>query len=46
MSMKPISCVCSKVSQEYKAVYQYGRINYGTFPYTTAEFDEKLNKLL
>ena len=34
------------VSQEYKAVYQYGRINYGTFPYTTAEFDEKLNKLL
>ena len=34
------------VSQEYKAVYQYGRINYSTFPYTTAEFDEKLNKLL
>ena len=34
------------VSQEYKAVYRYGRINYGTFPYTTAEFDEKLNKLL
>ena len=34
------------VSQEYKAVYQYGRINYGTFPYTTAELDEKLNKLL
>ena len=33
------------VSKEYKAVYEYGRINYGTFPYTTAEVDEKLNQL-
>ena len=28
------------VSQEYKAVYQYGRINYGTFPLSLIHISE------